>query len=64
MCISDRFYVERLRVYVSGENLANITKFSKMGDPELIEAYNEYGAGFGKIYPLSRVFSCGLNVTF
>ncbi|WP_290455324.1 SusC/RagA family TonB-linked outer membrane protein [Paramuribaculum intestinale] len=62
--LTRRFYVERLRVYVSGENLANITNFSKMGDPELIEAYNEYGAGFGKIYPLSRTFSCGLNVTF
>ena len=62
--VTRKFYVERLRVYVSGENLANITKFSKMGDPELIEAYNEYGAGFGKIYPLSKVFSCGLNVTF
>lgn len=62
--LTHKFYVDRLRVFVSGENLANITSFSKMGDPELIEAYNAYGAGFGKIYPLSRVFSFGLNVTF
>ena len=62
--VTRRFYVERLRVYFSGENLFNITNFSKMGDPELIEAYNNYGAGFGKIYPLSRIFSCGVNITF
>ncbi len=62
--VTRKFYVERFRVYFSGENLFNITNFTKMGDPELIEAYNEYGAGFGKIYPLSRVFSCGVNITF
>lgn len=62
--LTNRIYIENLRVYFSAENLANITNFSKMGDPELIEAYDKYGAGFGKIYPLSRVFSCGLNITF
>lgn len=55
--------IEKVRFYVSGENLATITKFSKTGDPELIEAYGQ-GYGYGKVYPLSRVFSCGLNVTF
>lgn len=58
-----KIYVERARIFVSGENLATITSFTKMGDPELIEAYNS-GYGFGKVYPLQRVFSFGLNVTF
>ncbi|MDE5688769.1 MAG: TonB-dependent receptor [Paramuribaculum sp.] len=61
--ITRKAYIERARVFVSGENLATITNFSKLGDPELIEAYNS-SWGFGKVYPLSRVFSVGLNVTF
>ena len=40
-----------------------MTSFTKNGDPELIEAYNS-SYGFGKVYPLQRVFSVGLNVTF
>lgn len=61
--LTRKAYIDRARIFVSGENLATITDFTKMGDPELIEAYNS-GYGFGKVYPLSRVFSFGLNVTF
>lgn len=61
--LTRKAYVERARIFVSGENLANITNFTKMGDPELIEAYNK-AYGFAKVYPISRVFSVGLNVTF
>ncbi len=61
--LTRKAYIDRARIFVSGENLATITNFTDMGDPELIEAYNS-GYGFGKVYPLSRVFSFGLNVTF
>ncbi len=61
--LTHKIGIERARVFVSGENLANITKFTKMGDPELIEAYDK-AYGFAKVYPISRVFSLGLNVTF
>ena len=61
--LTRKIYIERARIFVSGENLANITKFTKMGDPELIEAYDK-AYGFAKVYPISRVFSVGLNVTF
>ena len=64
MELTRRFYVEKLRVFFSGENLATLTNFTKTGDPELIDAYNSQGWGYGKVYPLSRVFSFGLNVTF
>lgn len=61
--ITRKAYIETLRVFFSGENLCKITNFTKMGDPELIDAYqNSYG--FGKVYPLQRVWSIGLNVTF
>lgn len=61
--LSRKAYIERARIFLSGENLATITSFTKTGDPELLEAYAN-GYGFGKVYPLSRVFSVGLNVTF
>jgi hypothetical protein len=49
--------LQRIRLYVSAENLATFTKLAKTLDPEL-------SIGSGKIYPLQRTFSAGLNVTF
>lgn len=59
--ISRRFYCQKMRVYVSGENVWTITNFTKLADPELIDAG---GWGFGKTYPLSKTWSVGLNLTF
>lgn len=61
--ITRKAYIENLRIFFSAENLATITKFSKTGDPELVDAYFQ-AYGYGKVYPLSRVLSFGLNVTF
>lgn len=47
-----------LRVYASGENLLTFTKYSGM-DPEV----GNYGVD-GGTYPVSRVVSFGLNLTF
>ncbi|MCH5318538.1 MAG: TonB-dependent receptor [Paramuribaculum sp.] len=61
--ITRKAYIENLRIFFSGENLATITDFTGTGDPELVDAYyNAYG--YGKVYPLSRVLSFGLNITF
>jgi hypothetical protein len=57
--ISRKFYVENLRVFASGENLLTFTNYTKLGDPELVDAGN-----LGKTYPLSQTFSLGLSVTF
>jgi TonB-linked SusC/RagA family outer membrane protein len=46
-------------IYFSGENLFIINKF-KLLDPEQTAG----SAGDGRIYPLSKVFSLGLNVNF
>ncbi|MDE6825665.1 MAG: SusC/RagA family protein, partial [Paramuribaculum sp.] len=55
--------IENLRIFFSGENLLTITDFTGTGDPELVDSY--YVAyGYGKVYPLQRVLSFGLNVTF
>ncbi len=51
--------LENLRVYISGENLWTGTQMPKMFDPETVDG----GVG-GDVYPLQKVYSCGLSVTF
>ncbi|TKG89433.1 SusC/RagA family TonB-linked outer membrane protein [Puteibacter caeruleilacunae] len=55
-----RFGVNKLRMYVSGENLMTITKMTDIFDPETTGG----GWGNGKIYPLSKIVSCGVSLTF
>jgi TonB-linked SusC/RagA family outer membrane protein len=50
--------VDKVRVYVSGENLATVTDFVKTIDPEF--AVLDRGLG----YPLSRTWSFGVNLNF
>lgn len=58
--ITRRFMVERLRVYFAGENLCYWTPFhTDYIDPEQAMASSD-----ARIYPFSRTYSVGLNVTF
>ena len=59
--ITNKINCERLRVFVSGENLATICKF-KMFDPEFVTSNGDRQGG--KVYPYQRTWSFGLNVTF
>ena len=55
-------YVKKARLYLSGENLFTFTKL-KIYDPEAVGSANDaYGAG--KTYPMYRVWSVGLELTF
>lgn len=63
-----QYYIQNLRVFVTGENLFTITDYSGV-DPE-IPSYVD-GAGVRKltgvttaVYPSTRKFMFGLNVTF
>src|SRR5690606_30878687 len=64
--ISEKIFLQRARVYVSGENLLTITSLPGTFDPETTLASDPANDGYqaGRIYPLSRVFSAGLNLTF
>lgn len=53
----EKLKLGRVRFYLSVENLATITKFTKALDPELF-------LSSGKVYPMQRNYSAGLNVTF
>lgn len=61
---TNRFYVEKLRLYVSGQNLATFTKYSGY-NPEVnarpdsaLTPGEDYGT-----YPLARTYMFGINVT-
>lgn len=51
--------IENVRVYVSGENIWTGTKMAKMFDPETVD-----GGSGGDVYPLQKVFSGGISVSF
>ena len=59
--LSKKAFISRLRFYVSAENLATFTKYHGF-DPE-ISTTTSLGVDYG-IYPQSRIWRVGVNVTF
>jgi TonB-linked SusC/RagA family outer membrane protein len=57
--LTRKIAIQKLRVFVSGENLWTGTSLAKMFDPETIN-----GGWGGNVYPLLKTVSCGLSVTF
>lgn len=56
--------LEQVRVFFSGENLITFTKLKGMFDPEVIFANNNYNSEGGKQYPMNKVYSLGMQITF
>lgn len=66
-------YIERLRVYITGENLlywSPMKKYTKYIDPEQaisdVSVYADdknQGIGSGEVYNFSKVFSIGIDIT-
>ena len=52
--------MESVRFYVSGDNLLTWTGISSIFDPETL--CGDWGPG--KLYPLQRTLSVGVNVNF
>jgi iron complex outermembrane receptor protein len=60
----NRIGVSNLRLYLTGENLLTLTKYSGL-DPEVsIEGLDAPGIDKGYIYPMPRTVSFGLNLFF
>lgn len=60
--ITRKFYVNGLRLFVSGENVWTLTRMSSIFDPEAIDAsYNTQNSG--EMYPIQKVWAVGLNIT-
>ena len=63
----DSLFLSSARIYLSGENLLTFTALPDTYDPETVIASDPSHGGYltaGVIYPTSRSFSIGLNVTF
>ena len=57
---TNKFGVEKLRVYFSGDNLLTFSSMASQFDPEGLSGY----WGSGKTYPIQKTFSFGLSLNF
>lgn len=64
--VLERTFVHSARIYVSGENLLTFSKLPEMYEPETAVASNpgDGGVDMGEIYPISQMFSMGVNLRF
>ncbi len=58
--LTEKVAMQNVRFYVSGDNLVTFSDITGVFDPELLGG--DWGAG--KLYPLSKVISVGLNINF
>lgn len=67
LAIAQKAHLKNARIYLTGQNLATLTKLSFI-DPENTEFGNNTGMGSsansGRAYPLPVFYGAGLNVTF
>ena len=58
--LTRKIHVDKIRVYFSGDNLATWTKLkSDYLDPEQMTSDSN-----GRVYPFSKTYSFGLDITF
>ncbi len=64
--VSEKVFIENARVYISGENLLTFSSLPKLFEPETTVASNpaDGGVDLGEIYPITQMFSVGVNLTF
>lgn len=58
-----RYSIQKLRVYFSGQNLAEISNVGAPIDPELTDA-SSTGGFTGRNWPFSRIYSLGVQLSF
>lgn len=59
--ITQKIYIDYLRVYFSAENLFTISNMSKVIDPESLEVSSMKS---GSSYPIAKTFSFGVQIDF
>ena len=67
IAFTKKAHIQKVRIYASGDNLLTWTKLTKVIDPESFMGINNTGGGAGSIgtaYPISRVYSFGVNINF
>ena len=64
--LTRKVFIQRLRFFVQAENLFTLTKYTGL-DPEVTGGNSGYGTEVGidrGVYPQSRTFTVGINLTF
>lgn len=63
--ITQKFYVQNLRIYVSGQNLWTLTGYTGYNPEVNMRPSNSLtpGEDYGT-YPLAKIFTTGINITF
>jgi hypothetical protein len=68
LSMSKKAGMQKLRIYISGENLFTVTNMSELFDPETLGTGFANGQNLGYttnyLYPLSKVYSLGASITF
>ncbi len=68
--LTSKIKIQKLRIFVSGENLWTGTSMAKMFDPETVGGGDDDSSAYskaynnGNAYPLSKTVSFGLSLTF
>lgn len=64
--ILSKTFIRNARIYVSGENLLTFTPLPDLFEPETTAASNKNDGGvdLGEIYPITKMLSFGVNITF
>lgn len=57
--LTNKLHINKVRIYVSADNLFEISALKKYFDPEAVTNSDS----FGYVYPFNRQYSFGLNVT-
>ena len=59
VAVTQKWGIQNLRIFFSGENLWTVSGIAKQFDPETLTGDDYSGVG----YPLSTTLSCGINIT-
>jgi len=64
--ILNKVFVDHARIYFSGENLLTFSKLPKLFEPETFVSsdLSMGGVDLGEIYPITKMFSFGISLTF
>jgi TonB-linked SusC/RagA family outer membrane protein len=63
--LTRKISVDKVRIYFTGQNLLTWTKLSNLYEPEIIgTAGSATGVASNMTYPVAKILSCGLNITF
>lgn len=62
--LTQRLKINRMRIFVNGENLLTFTKLWENFDPELVSTGSRSRTSVGRAYPLAQTYAIGADITF